>query len=353
MRTVITDMRQRARSERGFTLIEVLVAASLMIVVLGATLGALDNTSQIQRRTEKSNDQQEIVRTTMDRMAAQLRNLASPSTSTAKTIDRATSYDLIFQTTDPSKQWVRYCLADGTNDPPSFSGFHASSAQNERIWYQTPTGAFNAQGAAPSTNSSMVNTCPGPPVSSGTAGWSTAQIVSDRITNKINSQDRPLFKVNGSPTTDTSTVTFVIATAFGNWSTAVNNPKETHLTSGVYLRNQNQPPTAAIQTTRTGASYTLNGTTSSDPEGRTLSSFLWFKGPPNVGTPTASMLPSCVGSDTSKTTTGVTWTCFGSGALLSYTFQSSDATGGQVGIALQVTDPGGLTGVASVTGSIT
>ena len=46
----------------------------------------------------------------MDRATRQLRNLANPTVNSTTTIDRATDYDLIFQTSDPAKTWVRYCL---------------------------------------------------------------------------------------------------------------------------------------------------------------------------------------------------------------------------------------------------
>ena len=47
----------------------------------------------------------------MDLAARQLRNLANqdPSQQTT-TIARALPFDLVFQTSDPSRKWVRYCL---------------------------------------------------------------------------------------------------------------------------------------------------------------------------------------------------------------------------------------------------
>ena len=52
----------------------------------------------------------------MDLAARQLRNLANqdPSQQTT-TIARALPFDLVFQTSDPSRKWVRYCL-DTTGD---------------------------------------------------------------------------------------------------------------------------------------------------------------------------------------------------------------------------------------------
>ena len=358
MISALARIRARLAADRGFTLIEVLVAGSLMIVVLTATLNALDRTTQVQRKTEKRNDQQENLRVAIDRMSTQLRNLASPTTSAVKTVDTATSYDLIFQTTDPNKQWVRYCLADGTNSPVSFPGFVNSTQSNERIWYQTPNNDFLALNPAKSpsqvTSPSMTSTCPVAPKANGSgAGWLTASVVAEHITNKTNSLDRPLFTTNmvGS---DTSTITYLHADTYNSFATATNNPAESRLSSGVYLRNQNQAPTAVIQYQQgsggptSARTFQFNGTLSSDPEGRTLQ-FLWYKGTPAASaTATAAKLPSCATTapaDQTKTTSGETWTCLGSGALLSYPFPTTD--GNSTAVALKVTDPGGLPGLAT------
>jgi type II secretory pathway pseudopilin PulG len=348
------SIRRRLAAETGFTLIEVLVAASLMIIVLTAALNALDRTSKIQRRTEKSNDTQEVVRVALDRIAGQLRNLASPTTSTVKTIDRADSYDVIFQTTDPNKQWVRYCLSDGTNAPSSFSGYVASTSANERIWYQTPNSTFLALNPqrSPTQVSGMTGRCPAAPAASGTAGWATAQIVASRITNKNNGADRPLFTSNITGT-DLSTITNLRADIYGLFGSGANDPRETRISTGLYLRNQNQAPTAVIQYQRGSGgnirSYQLNGTASSDPEQRTMASFVWYKGSPaSSATATPAKLPSCATSapaDQTKTTNGETWTCIGSGALLNTTFPASD--GSSIAVALVVTDPDGLSSVAT------
>jgi hypothetical protein len=198
----------------------------------------------------------------------------------------------------------------------------------------------------------MTGTCPAPPVSGSSPGWAKAEIVASNITNKNNAADRPLF-FNNMAGTDTSTITQMRADIYGLFSTAVNNPKETRISTGVYLRNQNQVPTAAIQTQRSSVntrSYQLNGTTSSDPEGRTLE-FTWYKGTPGgSATATAAKLPSCASSapaDQTKSTSGETWTCIGFGAVLNYTFPSSD-TSNTMAVALKVADPGGLIGLATV-----
>ena len=56
-------------------------------------------------------------------------------------------------------------------------------------------------------------------------------------------------------------------------------PSETHLTSGVFLRNQNQVPIAAFSKALSGTtSIVLNGSASYDPEGQSLRYVWWDNG---------------------------------------------------------------------------
>jgi hypothetical protein len=66
--------------------------------------------------------------------------------------------------------------------------------------------------------------------------------------------------------------------------------KETDVSSGVYLRNQNEAPTAAVTGPSVLASHrvSLNGQGSSDPEGRTLD-YYWFVD----SAPTSADLANC------------------------------------------------------------
>ena len=108
-------------SERGFTLIEVMLVMSLAIVLLGATLTSFTNYYRTQQKTQQLNDSAQIARQSMDIASRQLRNLANqdPSQQTT-TIARALPFDLVFQTSDPTRKWVRYCLdTAGTAGQPS------------------------------------------------------------------------------------------------------------------------------------------------------------------------------------------------------------------------------------------
>jgi len=65
-----------------------------------------------------------------------------------------------------------------------------------------------------------------------------------------------------------------------------NKPDETVLSSGVYLRNQNQQPTARLTPTASAQGIVLNGSNSTDPEGEPLT-YCWY----DLSAPTVSNPP--------------------------------------------------------------
>ena len=90
------------RCERGeFSLIGLLMAMTLFIGVLGATLTVFQNFEKVNRDAVERNDAQDRTRIVTDRLARDLRNLASPTPNRPESVDRATPYDLIFQSVDP------------------------------------------------------------------------------------------------------------------------------------------------------------------------------------------------------------------------------------------------------------
>jgi type II secretory pathway pseudopilin PulG len=103
-------MTRTLRREGGFTMIELLLVCVISLIVFGATLTAWTSIYRSNRALESQEDNAESARVALDRAARQLRNLANPTVNAITTIDRATDYDFIFQTSDPSKTWVRYCL---------------------------------------------------------------------------------------------------------------------------------------------------------------------------------------------------------------------------------------------------
>ena len=152
-------MRSVRSDQRGFTLIEVMLVCVLFLIVTGATLTAFTSFTTSHRRTDIQHDQAEEARLGLDIAARQLRNLANPTTTATTTIDRAEDYDFIFQTSDPAKTWVRYCLQ--TTAP--------ASPAKARLW--------EAESATAALAAGMGGACPG-------TGWATARIVSGNVSNR-------------------------------------------------------------------------------------------------------------------------------------------------------------------------
>jgi type II secretory pathway pseudopilin PulG len=233
-------------SERGdFTLTGLLVAMALMLVVIGATFSVFGTAETVQRKTELTQDAQQAARNAVDRMTIELRNLASPVNDAPLAISGVTGSDIVFQTVDKSKPtgslnvWnikrVRYCL-DG----------NGVLWRAEQKWQgTTPPDVPTAAGGG----------CPG--------SWTSPVRVVSGVTNGA----RPLFRVNS---TDTTKITDVDVDLF----VRVDRKRqlgETELSSGVFLRNQNRMPTAAIDVVAVNAQgITLSAASSADPEGDNL-----------------------------------------------------------------------------------
>ena len=113
------------------------------------------------------------------------------------------------------------------------------------------------------------------------------------VTNQVDGIDRNVFtyecSVNAPPTCPASSAEFTKITNVGMnlWVDADRSDRvsELNVTTGVFLRNQNEAPTAVVSAPlRTGPlRWFLNGSGSSDPEGRTLQYF-WFEGTPPSAT---------------------------------------------------------------------
>jgi type II secretory pathway pseudopilin PulG len=308
----------RLRGQRGFTLIEVLLSSSLMIVVLAATLTVFEQFVTTSTRNTKQNDAQDSARFAIDQVARQLRNLALPTPQSPNSIDAASSYDLVFKTADPGRRRVRYCLQ--TSSPYSTS--------NGALWLETQTGV--AGGADPTLTAAMTASCPAP---TGAGSWASKRLVSDHVTNR-NGADRPIFQFN-SATTTPSKITEIHTALFVDVD-PLHPPAETRISTGVFLRNQNQAPTASFTITPGGPlRFVMNGANSSDPEGRTLSYF-WYLG-------SSPSFTNAIDNGTCLSTDG----CIGAGILNDYTLASG--TSGTVTFTLLVKDPGGLTSTASST----
>jgi type II secretory pathway pseudopilin PulG len=275
-----------ARDQAGFTLVEVLLASLLSLVILGVTLTAFTALVQRQRDIERQTEIETQARQGADRLARQLRNLASPSdvitnvaaSTQPKSVDRNLPYDLIFKdiaderpagsANSANVRRVRYCLQTAGAVPGA--GFTASATRGV-LWMQTQTWTTVLPPAVPADGA-----CPG-------AGWSTQQIVADNLVNASVAPPRSVFRYSGdsglvTATTDEAreTIARVEATVVVDADPA-RRPAATSLTTSVILRNQNRAPTAKFTYTLlnpvlslTTCSVQLNGSASEDPESKPL-----------------------------------------------------------------------------------
>jgi prepilin-type N-terminal cleavage/methylation domain-containing protein len=284
--------------EDGFTIVELLMAMSIFVIVMFATLNTLDVFGQQTALTNRRNDTEQQARSVVDQLARQLRNLASPTPGHPQAIDKATAYDLVFQSVDATGpnsganlsnvRRLRYCLDSA--DPSA-----------GKIWLQVQTWSSAATPTAPSTAA-----CP-----DSDARWLHSDVAITNVVNRNGGQDRPVWLYDAVATGE---ISFVRATlAFD-----LNPERGTHestLSSGVFLRNQNRAPVAAFTATATGGRHVLlNGSTSFDPDGQPLT-YAWYDGT----------------------------TAIGAGITSDYVAP----TAGAHTLTLKVTDPGGLVGDAT------
>jgi type II secretory pathway pseudopilin PulG len=328
--------RDSAR-EDGWTLIELLVAMTLMIVVLSATLTSFNGFTNRSALAANQNDTLDQARSSTEIVARQLRNLASAKPlpgvpSSFYALDYWTPYDLVFKSSDPQRRRVRYCL--DTRNPA-----------NETVWQQLQ--AVVAPGDPdPALTTDMLASCP---VAPGSGGWSSQRAVAQHVVNRVGAQDRPLFGYDqpepkfpppppcpcaalpipptASSQFDTwgsegSKVRSISLTLWIDINSASKAPAEASVVTAVFLRNQNQKPIPSFTGTAGGNHQViLNASGSSDPEGRTLE-MNWYLGTGYTNCPAS--------------TTGANY--MGSGITLTHAFpNSSDQT-----VTLEVIDPGGL-----------
>jgi type II secretory pathway pseudopilin PulG len=310
--------------QQGMSLVELLVAMLISIVVMGVLVAILTVVLNDNRYANFRSDAQADARSMIDRMSRDLRSAAATSAGTAGLLEKAGSYDIVFETVnanggsapsgDPADQIrVRYCLDS-----------------NETLWKQTQTLQ------TPTDTIPDTSTCPDTSSATGTS-WGTKYAELSDVTNEIGGDTtRPLFTYGplvGSPPSSPpiSQINSVEIHLIVDRNPA-HLPGPTDLTSGVYLRNELAPPTAQFSVTKTsetqGTDIYLNGSTSTDPNGQTLS-YQWYQG---VTCGPASSPPS-------------------SGAISGATSQQYDAgtyTSSQT-FALVVTDTGGVTNCESTT----
>ncbi|MTD42988.1 hypothetical protein GKE82_01370 [Conexibacter sp. W3-3-2] len=270
-------VRARLAAERGeMSLTGLLVAIVIFAFILTATLTTYDSYSRGQRQTSDVIDAQQAARAAIDRLARDLRNLSSPTPDQPQAFDAAGPYDLVFKTVDPNGpnagsnalnvKRMRYCL-------------DVAKPEAARLVAQTQTWTTATPPAVPSTTA-----CPG-------SGWPQTTVLATALVNRAGGRDRPVFLVNS---TDLTAISAVHAELFVDLDTA-RNPPETTMSTGVFLRNQNRRPTAAFTATPSAQGILLNGSTSSDPEGESLT-YRWYDNGALVGTGITFTAPAAAGT---------------------------------------------------------
>jgi hypothetical protein len=316
-------MSRLVRDERGVTLVELLLVSVLFLVIMGASMTAFLAYYRSNQRAEVQHDHAELARTTLDGAARELRNLANPQATgfaLPATIQRAEPFDLIFQTADPAKRWVRYCL-DTVGE--------GASADSGRLW--------RAESATESFTAAMGGTCPG-------TDWATETVAAEGITNMAGGVSDPIFtyecKAGSPPTCPAAESDYTRISQIGIDVSVdadiTDVTRELQVSSGVYLRNQNEKPTATFTAVRKATrTVILNASGSSDPEGRTLE-YVWMRREPT--TADLEALGSCKSVDPDNDDPEV----LPPGIALTYEFPSTDPTLSTVDIWLVARDPGCL-----------
>lgn len=230
-------MRRLIADERGVSLVELLVVIVLASLIMGVTLTTFTQFEQTTAANQRQNDAQEQARRGLAGVIRELRNLASPTPELPKAVVRKDADDLLFQSVSSSAiRRVRYCL----------------NATQRRLWRQVQLAPFTE----PSTTA-----CPD-------TGWGTSRVNVENVTNGT----RDVFSYNA---TVAEAVTEIGTTLWVDVDLAA-KPTETALQSSVFLRNQNRQPIAVFTApVVNGGTIVLNGSQSSDPEGKALEYF-WY-----------------------------------------------------------------------------
>jgi hypothetical protein len=256
----------------------------MSLIVLSATLGVVESMFRQRANVEAQSEAETTARIAEDRLARQLRNLASPgdlvtnipASTQPNAVERNLATDLIFKdvadtrpagtSNSPNARRVRYCLqSSGAVPGTTFS----ASATRQVLWMQFQTWTTAVAPAMPADTA-----CPG-------TGWTSQQMVADHL---VNTSATPLFVysgdtglITGTTSTDRAGISRVVARLRVD-ADPTNFPSATGLTSGVMLRNQNRAPVANMRWTSVNpvtCLIELNGAASADPEAKPLQ-YAWY-----------------------------------------------------------------------------
>jgi type II secretory pathway pseudopilin PulG len=298
-------MNRLKREESGFTLVEVLLVCTLMLVVLGATLTTFESFQTNADVNTRQNEAQQEARRSIDDLARELRNLASPTDYDPHSVKRALDHDLIVQSVAGTRpavtsnvrntQYVRYC----------YDQAGSRVVRQRKRWTDAVAPAFPTGTACPS------------------GGWEATDHAAGNVVNGA----RPLFTYtwNGA---DLTTITEVHTNLWVDINPG-RSPIETSLSTSVFLRNQNRVPVARFSAAPTASGkILLNGSESQDPEERSLRYFWYSEGGGSGGA-------ACAGAPSGP--------CIGSGMVFEYT---PPAFGNRT-VYLKVLDPADLVAEAA------
>lgn len=247
------------RRQDGFTLVEVLIVSVLMIVVLGATLTALNSFQRNISVNQKQNEAQDTARAGMDLMSRDMRNLASPTRDEPLALDQNDAQNIVFQAEGRTKP-------AGSLNPSNTTRVRYCLGTDRMVYRQVQTWTSATFPGMPSTAA-----CPGPVGAAGAAVWTSGltRVVAEKVSNGA----RPLFSYNATDPRDVTEVTMVLYVDANPGAP----PAETSLQTSVYLRNQNRKPTAvfSVALANSGTAIIMNASESTDPEEKPLT-FKWY-----------------------------------------------------------------------------
>lgn len=259
-------------NERGFTLVELLVAVTISLVVFGLVGTSLVTYQRNADRSTRQNNSQDQARLAVDRIVAELRDAASLR-DLPTLIESAGPYDLVFQTIGPAPgagsqnesgiRRVRYCL------PPDPG---PGSEANAVLYAQTQTWTTVATPANPWPITSGGSTaCPSTPGSVPSGSSIATTKLAEDVMNRYAGGARAAFSYDATALSAITTVGIDVSVDVD----PDQSPDATSLRSAAFLRNQNQAPVASFTATPTGGGHVLlNGGGSSDPDNQQIT-YAW------------------------------------------------------------------------------